>query len=140
MHALTTRLGARGAMLLVLAALWVRLFVYPLMFGSPADPGVFYYDWPLWVRLACWWTTIGLAVIAAWVRPRGDAFGWAALVVMPMQRLTAWVIGWVNGVEHAPAQVALYALLVTAVMVTAAMRPPVMEPSELPDLPERPED
>ena len=130
------RIGARGAMLLVLSALWVRLFVWPLFAGQPADADVFYYTWPIELRLALWAATIAVAVIAAFVPPRKDWFGWVALVLMPMQRLSAWAISWVEaqipggepGDHRAAAMVVLYGLLVLAVLVAAAMRPPTLEP------------
>lgn len=129
---ITYRVGARGAMLLVLAALWVRLFVYPLVAGTGATPeGVFYYAWPVELRLTAWVVTIAAAVIAAFVVPRKDWFGWVGLTIMPTQRLAAWITAWVEGAipggaeghPHAGAQVVLYALLVAAVFVASSMRP-----------------
>lgn len=132
---ISRRIGARGAMLLVLAALWLRLFVYPLLANTSADASVFYYNWHHELRLALWLLTIGAAVLAAFVPPRKDWFGWVALVLMPTQRLSAWGIAWFEHVRpggdpgdpRAGAQVILYALLILAVLVAAAMRPPAME-------------
>ena len=135
-RSITYRVGARGAMLLILAALWVRLFVYPLATGSSATPeGVFYYTWPTELRMTMWVVTIAAAVVAAFVVPRRDWFGWVALTVMPTQRLAAWITAWVEGAlpggspghPHAAAQVALYALLVAAVFVASSMRPASMD-------------
>ena len=135
-RSITYRVGARGAMLLVLSALWVRLFVWPLLAGHAATADVFYYTWPIELRLGLWAATITAAVVAAFVPPRKDWFGWVALVIMPMQRLSAWAISWVEaqipggdpGDPRAAAMVVLYGLLVLAVLVAAAMRPPMLEP------------
>ena len=135
-RSITYRVGARGAMLLILAALWTRLFIYPLAIGSSATPeGVFYYTWPTELRMTMWVVTIAAAVVAAFVVPRRDWFGWVALTVMPTQRLAAWITAWVEGAlpggspghPQAAAQVALYALLVTAVFVASSMRPASMD-------------
>ena len=82
--------------------------------------------------------TLGIgaaAVVAAFVVPRRDWFGWVALTVMPTQRLAAWITAWVEGAlpggspghPQAAAQVALYALLVAAVFVASSMRPASMD-------------
>ena len=124
---IANRIGSRGAMLLVLSALWVRLFLWPLVEGRAADAGLFYYTWPIELRVALWAATILVAVIAAFFPPRKDWFGWAALVLMPMQRLSAWAWAGISGTipaGRAIEQVALYGLLVAAVLIAAAMRPP----------------
>lgn len=130
---LTMRIGRRGAMLLVLAAIWARLFLWPLLAGRAGSPDVFYYLWPIEVRAGLWALTITVAVVAAFVPPRADAIGWVALVIMPMQRLAAWAWGGATGtvdVGRAVDQASLYLLLVVAVWVAAAMRPHSLEPSE----------
>lgn len=129
----TVRIGARGAMLLVLAALWTRLFAWPLVADRAGSAGVFYYTWPLDLRLTLWAATIILAALAAFAPPRHDWWGWVALVIMPTQRAVAWAWAGISG-QVAPLTAAdqglLYVLLVAAVMTAAAMRPPSLEPSE----------
>lgn len=132
-RALQRRLGARGVMLLVLAALWARLFVWPLIEGRGAGAGLFYYEWPTSLRVTLWAASLAVAVVAAFVPPRRDWFGWVALVIMPTQRLTAWAWAGITGTiptGRAVEQTILYGLLVTAVIVAALMRPPALEATE----------
>ena len=137
-------IGARGSMLLVLAALWTWLFTIPLLrAGELPDLDVIYYDWPIWLRVTGWIITSALAVAAAFVPPRKDWFGWVALSVMPAERMMFWGIA---GVEHIATngasgeffawyQTVLYTLLVTAVLVASAMRPAAIERRELQEPP-----
>ena len=130
---LQRRLGARGTMLLILAALWARLFVWPLIQGRSADAGLFYYEWPVALRVTLWAATLAIAAAAAILPPRRDWIGWVALVIMPTQRLTAWAWAGITGTipaGRAIEQTALYGLLVGAVIVAALMRPPAMEATE----------
>lgn len=134
----TRVVGARGAMLLTLAGLWFWLFTLPLILvgevGSRA-PDVFYYDWPAWARAAAWGATSALAVLAAFVPPRKDWFGWVALAVMPAERFFAWAWSGVTflasdgaaGEAYAWHQTPLYGFLVAAVLIASAMRPPVLD-------------
>lgn len=130
---LSVRIGARGTMLLVLAALWARLFAWPLIAGRSGSAGAFYYTWPLDLRLTLWSATIALAILAAFAPPRHDWWGWVALVIMPTQRAVAWAWAGISG-EVSPAtavdQAVFYVLLVAAVMTAASMRPPSLEQSE----------
>lgn len=129
------KIGSRGAMLLVLAALWGWLFVLPLLIGPTRELDVLYHQWPEGVRATMWAATIVTAAIAAFVPPRQDWFGWVALVLMPAERFFAWV--WA-GIEHTLSdgemgepmwwhQAPLYALLIAAVLVASSMRPPALE-------------
>ena len=130
---LQRRLGVWGLMLLILAALWGRLFVWPLIEGRAADAALFYYSWPLELRVTLWIASLAVATVAAFVPPRKDWWGWTALVIMPTQRLTAWAWGGVSGAipaGRAVEQVILYGLLVVAVIVAALMRPPALEATE----------
>ena len=130
---LQRRLGVRGLMLLILAALWGRLFVWPLIEGRAADAALFYYNWPVELRVTLWIASLAVAAVAAFVPPRRDWFGWVALVIMPTQRLTAWAAGGFSGTipaGRAVEQVILYGLLVAAVIVAALMRPPALEATE----------
>ena len=132
-RAFQRRLGVRGLMLLILAALWVRLFIWPMIEGRSADAGLFYYEWPTDLRVALWAASLAVAAVAAFVPPRRDWFGWVALVIMPTQRLTAWAWAGITGTipaGRAVEQVVLYGLLVAAVIVAALMRPPAMEATE----------
>ena len=131
--ALHRRLGVRGLMLLILAALWARLFIWPLVEGRAADAGLFYYEWPINLRVTLWAASLAVAAVAAFVPPRRDWVGWVALVIMPTQRLTAWAWAGIAGTipaGRAVEQVVLYGLLVAAVIVAALMRPPAMEATE----------
>lgn len=139
MHTLPRRIGARGAMLLALSALWVVLFVAPIHSGTTTGSDVFYHEWPTTLRLALWYGTIGAALIAAFVPPRKDWFGWAALTIMPMQRLIAWALAWVErllpggrtGDPDAGRFALLYLLIILVIWIAAAMRPPALEQGEL---------
>lgn len=135
-HALAVRIGARGTMLLILSAIWARLFAWPIIAGRATEGEVFYFAWPESVRVGLWAITIALALTAALTPPRKDWFGWIALTVMPLQRLTAW--SWAGITGAVPADLAidqaiLYVLIIAVVITAAAMRPPEYEPSEHPD-------
>ena len=130
-------IGARGAMLLTLSALWGWLFLLPLIVGDTprAYVDVFYYSWPREWRAVGWAGTLVAAVVAAFVPPRKDWFGWVALTIMPAQRFFAWLLaGWehhrssgMSGEDDWWRSAGTYALIIITVWVAAAMRPAALE-------------
>ena len=141
-------IGARGAMLLTLSALWGWLFLLPLLLSEPrTDIDVFYYSWPLAWHAVGWAGTLAAAVVAAFVPPRKDWFGWVALTIMPAQRFFAWLLaGWehtrsggMSGEDDWWRSAGTYALIIITVWVAAAMRPAPFEPTEVQQPPEETE-
>lgn len=111
-----SRLGRRGAMLLLLGLLYVLLAYRELLMTAPFTAGAWHFLVPTWVRAVAWAST-GLA--ACWFavarghrtppvgRPvtrwqtflvvwRTDTFGWLALYIVPALYITSYGASWLT--------------------------------------------
>ena len=87
------QLGYRGSVLLTFGAVWILLGMS--ISEDRIVEGVPHLLIPGEIRTILWVTTGVLAILAAW-RPPGfnDAFGWAALYLMPAVRTISYAIAW----------------------------------------------
>ena len=89
-------LGRRGELLITFGLLWI-LFGGSILFTESGMQvsGLLHTYLPIWLRVTLWATTGALALWAAvWQTPRWQAVGFAALVIMPMERALSYLSAW----------------------------------------------
>lgn len=112
-------LGIRGWLLLLCAGLWCHIGLGVLIEPDRA-PTYFYEEFPLWLRVAGWWLTGGLAAWAA-VRKTLVFPAVPLLLLMPLERLA--------GAIHAGAayQAVWYLFMLGIVAITAHVKEPTRQ-------------
>lgn len=95
-HFVERHLGTRGTLLMLLGlmeisrgiAVWSELI-------APPDTAVFFQFIPLPIRAALWCTCGLIAIATSFGRTRRQSTGFAALIIMPVERFCAYLGSWV---------------------------------------------
>lgn len=96
---LSHRFGRRGAVLLLIGALWILQgigigFARGNLSSGDINSSLLHEYIPTSIRVALWTTTGAIAVLYAFRRGDGaDELGWAALVLMPIERTVSYLWG-----------------------------------------------
>lgn len=122
------RLGRRGGLLLLLAALWVGAAAKVAVTGTPYDTGaaVLHERIPTEWRVGMWLASaivMGAAAVAGTRYPLAQRIGWAAALVMPAERAFGylWSVVMVGVPGDPPGSLGSLAGLVEWCVVTAVV-------------------
>ena len=127
------RLGRRGLVLVLVGVCWVLLGISVILTPYSSQGWVPHEEIPGWARGSVWIITGCVGIVTAWWPPGKDRWGFAAIVLMPLERAASFAVaavGWaLPGIEHGAPRGWISALIWSAVvalimLITGWQEPP----------------
>lgn len=145
LHAPPERLGRRGSVLLILGIIWIIQGVGALIappIYDPSSSALLYLLIPGPVRFTMWASTGIAAIVYAWRKPpKADGIGYAALVVMPIERAFSFAWAWFVSIVGDPGEgldrgwisaFAWWSIVVFIATIAGWPEAPAIDPNEAP--------